>query len=40
MVKYRILCSISDTSLGYVLEQFDPNGKLIGVVQYGLSKLN
>lgn len=37
---FRLITDASDTCLGYVLEQLDPDGKLIGVVQYGSSKLH
>jgi hypothetical protein len=37
--KFRVTTDASDTCLGFVLEQLDPNGKLLGVVQYGSKRL-
>lgn len=37
--KFRLTTDASDTCLGFVLEQLDPHGKLLGVVQYGSAKL-
>lgn len=37
---FSLITDACDTCLGYVLEQSDPDGKLIGVVQYGSSKLH
>lgn len=37
--KFRVTTDASDTCLGFVLEQLDDKGKLLGVIQYGSKKL-
>lgn len=37
---FRLTTDASDTCLGFVLEQLDRDGKLLGVIQYGSAKLH
>ena len=37
--KFVVTTDASEEALGFVLEQFDPNGKLRGVISYGSKKL-
>lgn len=37
---FRVSTDACDSALGYVLEQLDPGGKLVGVIAYGSKKLD